>query len=81
MAQFSAAVRALDAFDLAYLHIMDGLAFGFHKLGARARARWCVCVCVYVLCVCVCVSGVSCVCVCVCACARARFGSSHSEPE
>ena len=31
--QFSAAIRALDAFDLAYLHLMDGLGFGFHKLG------------------------------------------------
>lgn len=25
--------RQLDAFDLAYLHIMDGLAFGFHQHG------------------------------------------------
>ncbi len=30
---FSYAARQLDGFGLAYLHVMDGLAFGFHKLG------------------------------------------------
>lgn len=25
--------QQLNAFDLAYLHILDGLAFGFHELG------------------------------------------------
>lgn len=25
--------RQLDRYDLAYLHVLDGLAFGFHKLG------------------------------------------------
>jgi len=31
--QFSYAARQLDRFGLAYLHVMDGLAFGFHELG------------------------------------------------
>ena len=31
--QFFYAASQLDAFGLAYLHVMDGLAFGFHKLG------------------------------------------------
>lgn len=32
--QFTAAARALDPFGLSYLHVVDGLAFGFHELGA-----------------------------------------------
>ena len=32
--QFTYVARQLDAFGLAYLHVMDGLAFGFHELGA-----------------------------------------------
>lgn len=31
--QFTYAARELDTFGLAYLHVMDGLAFGFHELG------------------------------------------------
>ncbi|MCH7227818.1 alkene reductase [Haloferula sp. A504] len=31
--QFSHAAKQLDRFGLAYLHVMDGLAFGFHELG------------------------------------------------
>lgn len=31
--QFTFVVKQLDRFGLAYLHAMDGLAFGFHKLG------------------------------------------------
>jgi 2,4-dienoyl-CoA reductase-like NADH-dependent reductase (Old Yellow Enzyme family) len=31
--QFTAAARALDPFGLAYLHVVDGLGFGFHELG------------------------------------------------
>jgi len=31
--QFSHAARRLDGFGLAYLHVMDGLGFGFHELG------------------------------------------------
>ena len=31
--QFSYVATQLDSFGLAYLHIMDGLAFGFHELG------------------------------------------------
>jgi N-ethylmaleimide reductase len=31
--QFLYAASELDGYDLAYLHVMDGLAFGFHKLG------------------------------------------------
>lgn len=31
--QFTFAAGQLDAFGLAYLHVMDGLAFGFHNLG------------------------------------------------
>jgi N-ethylmaleimide reductase len=30
---FLAAAQALDGFGLAYLHLLDGLAFGFHELG------------------------------------------------
>ena len=35
--QFTAAARALDPFGLAYLHVVDGLGFGFHELGAPMR--------------------------------------------
>ncbi len=31
--QFAYVARQLDAFGLAYLHVMDGLGFGFHELG------------------------------------------------
>lgn len=31
--QFSYVAQQLDRFNLAYLHVMDGLAFGFHELG------------------------------------------------
>jgi N-ethylmaleimide reductase len=31
--QFTFVASQLDAFGLAYLHVMDGLAFGFHNLG------------------------------------------------
>ena len=31
---FTDAAKRLNAFDLAYLHVVDGLAFGFHELGA-----------------------------------------------
>ena len=31
--QFTYAAGQLDTFGLAYLHVMDGLAFGFHELG------------------------------------------------
>lgn len=31
--QFTYVAQQLDTFGLAYLHVMDGLAFGFHKLG------------------------------------------------
>ena len=31
--QFTFVASQLDSFGLAYLHVMDGLAFGFHKLG------------------------------------------------
>jgi 2,4-dienoyl-CoA reductase-like NADH-dependent reductase (Old Yellow Enzyme family) len=31
---FIAAAEVLDRVGLAYLHVMDGLAFGFHELGA-----------------------------------------------
>lgn len=31
--QFTFVAGQLDGFGLAYLHVMDGLAFGFHKLG------------------------------------------------
>jgi 2,4-dienoyl-CoA reductase-like NADH-dependent reductase (Old Yellow Enzyme family) len=30
---FTYAAEQLDAYGLAYLHVMDGLAFGFHELG------------------------------------------------
>ncbi len=32
-AQFTFAAEQLDRFNLAYLHVMDGLGFGFHELG------------------------------------------------
>ena len=31
--QFTHVAQRLDSFGLAYLHVMDGLAFGFHELG------------------------------------------------
>jgi N-ethylmaleimide reductase len=31
--QFTYVARELDRFGLAYLHVVDGLAFGFHQLG------------------------------------------------
>jgi len=31
--QFTAAARVVDAFGLAYLHVVDGLGFGFHEQG------------------------------------------------
>lgn len=31
--QFTYVARQFDQFDLAYLHILDGLGFGFHELG------------------------------------------------
>ena len=31
--QFTYVARQLDHYGLAYLHVMDGLAFGFHELG------------------------------------------------
>jgi 2,4-dienoyl-CoA reductase-like NADH-dependent reductase (Old Yellow Enzyme family) len=31
--QFTSAIKALDRFDLAYVHVIDGLGFGFHQLG------------------------------------------------
>ena len=31
--QFTYVAKQLDKYDLAYLHLMDGLAFGFHQLG------------------------------------------------
>ena len=31
--QYTYAASQLDKYGLAYLHIMDGLAFGFHQLG------------------------------------------------
>jgi N-ethylmaleimide reductase len=31
--QFTCVATMLDSFGLAYLHVMDGLAFGFHELG------------------------------------------------
>ena len=30
---FTSAAKQLDAYGLAYLHVVDGLAFGFHQLG------------------------------------------------
>ena len=30
---FTYVARQLDTYGLAYLHVMDGLAFGFHELG------------------------------------------------
>jgi N-ethylmaleimide reductase len=37
--QFSAAIGALGGFPLAYVHLMDGLGFGFHKLGESIATR------------------------------------------
>lgn len=37
--QHSYVARELDRFGLAYLHVMDGLAFGFHKLGEPMTLR------------------------------------------
>ncbi len=31
--QFTYVAKQLDPYGLSYLHVMDGLAFGFHKLG------------------------------------------------
>jgi len=31
--QFTYVLKQLDRHDLAYVHVMDGLAFGFHELG------------------------------------------------
>jgi len=36
---FTYAARELDRYGLAYLHIMDGLAFGFHELGEPMTLR------------------------------------------
>lgn len=36
---FGYAARELDAYGLAYLHVMDGLAFGFHKFGDPMTLR------------------------------------------
>lgn len=33
--QYTYAATQLDSFGLAYLHVMDGLAFGFHELGEQ----------------------------------------------
>ena len=37
--QFTYVARQLDSFRLAYLHVMDGLAFGFHELGEAMTLR------------------------------------------
>ncbi len=37
--QFSFVAKELDKFGLAYLHVMDGLAFGFHELGEPMTLR------------------------------------------
>ena len=37
--QFIYAAKQLDSFGLAYLHVMDGLAFGFHELGDPMTLR------------------------------------------
>ena len=37
--QFSFVVQQLDKFGLAYLHVMDGLGFGFHELGQPMTLR------------------------------------------
>jgi 2,4-dienoyl-CoA reductase-like NADH-dependent reductase (Old Yellow Enzyme family) len=37
--QFTYAAQQLDRFGLAYLHVMDGLAFGFHELGEPMTLR------------------------------------------
>lgn len=36
---FSYVAKELDAYPLAYLHVMDGLAFGFHELGKAMTLR------------------------------------------
>lgn len=38
-AQFSYVAQQLDRYDLAYLHVMDGLAFGSHGLGEPMTLR------------------------------------------
>jgi N-ethylmaleimide reductase len=37
--QFTYVAQQLDTFGLAYLHVMDGLAFGFHELGDPMTLR------------------------------------------
>lgn len=37
--QFTFVARQLDQYGLAYLHVMDGLAFGFHELGEPVTLR------------------------------------------
>jgi 2,4-dienoyl-CoA reductase-like NADH-dependent reductase (Old Yellow Enzyme family) len=37
--QFRYVAKQLDQYDLAYLHVMDGLAFGFHELGEPMTLR------------------------------------------
>ena len=37
--QFTYVAQQLDSFGLAYLHVMDGLAFGFHELGEPMTLR------------------------------------------
>jgi len=37
--QFTFVAQQLDRFGLAYLHVMDGLAFGFHELGEPVTLR------------------------------------------
>jgi N-ethylmaleimide reductase len=37
--QFSYVAQQLDRFGLAYLHVLDGLAFGFHELGGPMTLR------------------------------------------
>ncbi|MGB2925835.1 MAG: alkene reductase [Limnothrix sp.] len=37
--QFTYAVMRLDSYNLAYVHVMDGLAFGFHELGEPMQLK------------------------------------------
>lgn len=39
--QFLYAARQLDGYRLGYLHLMDGLAFGFHQLGQPVTSQDC----------------------------------------
>jgi 2,4-dienoyl-CoA reductase-like NADH-dependent reductase (Old Yellow Enzyme family) len=39
--QFSSVATMLDRYGLAYLHVVDGLAFGFHKLGEQMTLGEC----------------------------------------